>query len=57
MPEYKTFEFDDLIEAKRHQAKHHKLYGYKPEIIKHIHKKTGKKIYVIVHPKGLKKLM
>jgi len=50
------FESNQLDKAKRLQMKINERYGYKPEILNVIDNTSHQKFYLIVKPKGLKKI-
>ena len=53
---YKEFSFLKVSRAKKKAKVMKEKYGYKPEVFKVTHPVTKKSKYVVVKPKGLKKI-
>ena len=52
----KKLTFLKLVNARKKAQQMKKAYGYTPEVFKFTHPKTGKLKYIVVKPKGLKRV-
>lgn len=53
---WKELTFNNLKNARANRKKFRKIFGYTPQIFRIKNPRTGKTKYVIVKPKGLKKI-
>jgi len=52
----KIFKFKKIANANKKAIQMKKAYGYKPTVFKATNNRTGKYNYVVVKPKGLKRI-
>jgi len=53
---YRELTFLKLANARKKAQQMKKAYGYTPEVFKVTHPKTGNSKYVVVKPKGIKRV-
>jgi hypothetical protein len=56
MVDYTTKSFRKLVNARERQHQMKRLYGYTPSIFKITHHRSRKVKYVVVKPKGIKRI-